>query len=81
MVIEDKFSNKLLATGTTPRINRKTNTEAAWASEMLVSYNNTTWHWIPEDLSLKYCCHESLKTYSRKIMLQITLHCSMRTHT
>jgi len=35
--------------------------EAAWTSETLKSYYNTTWHHNPEDLDLNHH-HESLKT-------------------
>jgi len=36
--------------------------EAAWISEMLVSYHITTWHHKSEDLNLKHHCCKSLKT-------------------
>jgi hypothetical protein len=37
--------------------------EVAWISAVMVSYNNTAWHYNPEDTDLKHHHHENLKTH------------------
>jgi hypothetical protein len=37
--------------------------EAAWSSETLIAYHNTTMCHNPEELDLHLLCHEKLKSY------------------
>jgi len=39
---------------------------AAWISETLLSYHNTTWHHNSEDLDLNIYYYENLKTHIKK---------------
>jgi hypothetical protein len=41
--------------------------EAAWISEMLVSYYNIARRYNPEHLDLRHLRHESLKTHNVKV--------------
>jgi hypothetical protein len=50
---------------------------AAWTSEMLVPYHNTTWHHKPGELDLDLYLYENPKSYMLKSLPAPSMHCKL----